>query len=155
MNRLWLRLTALCGTLDLGYALIVAALRGGGAGETLRGVAAGPLGDGARGWGMGGAMLGAAIHFALMAAMTGAGLLLARRSLLGQVSPWKAGLLYGLALYAVMYGLVLPLRFGAPFPDPDRIRLALGLAPHILFVGLPVFVLARRAQANSADLRSS
>ncbi|HNJ46861.1 MAG TPA: hypothetical protein PK479_00390, partial [Novosphingobium sp.] len=69
--------------------------------------------------------------------------------ILGSVAPWKAGTLYGIALYAVMYGLVLPTRFGVPFPNPDRIKLALGLLPHVLLVGVPMFVLFRRKPALS------
>ncbi len=157
---LWLRLTALCGAADLAYALIAAMLMGGSPNATLLRIAAGPFGEAALGWGLGGAVLGAAIHFALMAVMTAVGLALARETILGEVTPWKAGTLYGLALYLVMYGLVLPWRFGVPFPNPDRLRLAIGLFPHVAFVGLPIFILARRAfgppaQANSADFRSS
>ena len=160
MTALWLRLTALCGAACLAYDLLVAGLPGGNAEGTLLRVAAGPFGDAALGWGLGGAVAGIVIHFALVAAMTGVGLALARGTILGDVAPWKAGALYGLALYMVMYGLVLPWRFGVSFPDPDRLRLGIGLFPHVAFVGLPIFLLARRAfdapnQANSADLRSN
>lgn len=160
MTTLWLRLTILCGLADLAYAMLAAQLLGDGATATLLRVAAGPFGDAALGWSMGGAVVGVVVHFALMAAMTAVGLTLARESIFGEVAPWKAGTLYGLAVYMVMYGLVLPWRFGVPFPNPDRLRLAIGLLPHVLFVGLPIFILARRrfgppAQANSADLRSS
>lgn len=160
MTALWLRLIALCGAADLAYALIAASLLGGSARATLLRVAAGPLGDAALEWGAPGAVLGVGVHFVLMAAMTGIGLLLARSTILGDVAPWKAGTLYGLALYMVMYGLVLPWRFGVPFPDPDRMRLTIGLFPHVAFVGLPIFIRVRRTfgaptQANSADLRSS
>jgi hypothetical protein len=160
VTALWLRLTALCGLADLAYALLAAQLLGGSVPGTLARVAAGPFGDAASGWGPAGALLGIAVHFALMAAMTGVGLVLAQRTILGQVAPWKAGTLYGLALYMLMYGLVLPWRFGVPFPNPDRLRLAIGLAPHVLLVGLPIFILTRQTlgpptQANSADLRSS
>ena len=160
MTSLWLRLTALCGLADLAYALLAAWLLGESALGTLGRVAAGPFGDAALGWGMGGAVLGIAVHFSLMAAWTGVGLALAQATILGEATPWKAGTLYGLALYMVMYGLVLPWSFGVPFPNPDRLHLAIGLVPHVLFVGLPVFILARRrfgppTQANSADLRSS
>ena len=101
-------------------------------------------GDAAQHWGIGGALLGVAVHLAIMAAMVAAGLWLARKTPLGAISPWKAGLLYGLALYCLMYGLVLPLRFGVPFPNPDRVKLALGLLPHIAFVGWPIFGLVRK-----------
>ena len=47
-------------------------------------------------------------------------------------------------LYSLMYGLVLPWRFGTAFPDPDRLRTALTLFPHVALVGIPVFWLVRR-----------
>lgn len=145
MRELFLRIWLLCGTLDGIYATALTGLRGGDVGGLWRGVAAGPFGDGAQAWGMGGVLAGVAVHFAIMAAMVAWGLLLVSKSQLGQMAPWKAGTFYGLVLYGVMYGLVLQWRFGAPFPNPDKIKLALGLFPHIFLVGIPIFALARRA----------
>lgn len=145
LRRLWLHLLILCGSLDAAYATVLAMVRGNGdVGALWRGVAAGPVGDAANNWGLAGALLGVAVHFAIMVVMVAAGLWLASRTPLGEVAPWKAGTLYGIVLYAVMYGIVLHLRFGAPFPNPDRIKLALGLFPHIAFVGIPIFHLFRR-----------
>ena len=145
MRELFLKLWLLCGSLDAAYASALTMLRGDGdLGKLWRGVAAGPFGDGAQGWGAGGALLGLGVHFAIMAAMVAVGLWLAHHTQLGQIAPWKAGTFYGLVLYSVWYGLVLHLRFGAPFPNPDRIKLALGLFPHIAFVGLPIFYAVRR-----------
>lgn len=145
MRELWLRLLILCGAADAAYASALTLVRGDGdLGALWRGVAAGPFGDGARHWGVGGALLGVAVHFAIMAAMVATGLWLARRSVLGEVAPWKAGTLYGIALYIVMYGFLLPARFGVPFPNPDRIKLALALFPHVFLVGIPIFWLIRK-----------
>ena len=139
-RKIWL----LGGTLDALYATALTALRGADVPQMWRGVASGPFGDGANGWGAGGTIAGILVHFALMAAMVAVGLWLARHTPLGDVAPWKAGTLYGLALYCVMYGLVLPLRFGEPFPNPDKVKLALGLFPHIFLIGIPLFYLIRR-----------
>ena len=144
MPQVWLRAWLLCGALDALYATAASLLRGGTAAQVWLGVASGPLGDGAADWGLAGVLAGIAIHFALMAAMVALGLWLARRTPLGDVAPWKAGTLYGLVLYCVMYGLVLPQRFGAPFPNPDKLKLAIGLFPHIFLVGIPMFALFRR-----------
>lgn len=150
MRSLFLKLWLLCGSLDAAYASALTLLRGDGdLGKLWRGVAAGPLGDGAQAWGAGGAVLGLGVHFAIMAAMVAVGIWLARATQLGQVAPWKAGTLYGLVLYSVMYGIVLHFRFGAPFPNPDRIKLALGLFPHVFFVGLPIFYAVRRTRQPS------
>ena len=139
-RQIWL----LCGTLNALYAAALTGLRGGDVLQMWRGVAAGPFGDAAYEWGAGGSLAGLLVHFTLIAAMVGAGLWLARHTPLGQIAPWKSGTLYGLMLYCVMSGLVLPLRFGVPFPDPDKLKLALDLFPHIFLVGLPVFYLFKR-----------
>ena len=145
----WLRAWLLCGTLDALYATASALVRQTSVAGVWLGVASGPFGDGAQQWGAAGVVAGLMVHFALMAVMTAVGLLLARRTLLGEIAPWKAGTAYGLALYFVMYGVVLQQRFGAPFPNPDRIRLAIGLFPHIFLVGIPMFVLFKRRQQPS------
>ena len=148
-RQLWLKAWLLCGTLDALYATIVTFMRGGSIAETWLGAAAGPFGDSAQQWGAAGVLAGLAVHFAIMAGMVAAGLWLARNSPFGEVAPWKAGTLYGLLLYSVMYGLILHLRFGAPFPNPDRVKLAIGLFPHIFLVGIPLFTLFRKTPPPS------
>lgn len=130
--------TALCGGLDIAYATVFTLARGGDVGAMLRGVASGPFGDAARDWGAAGAALGLAVHFAIMAAMCAAGLAMLSREPFRNIAAWKTGTLYGLVLYLVMYGLVLPWRFGAPFPQPDRIEAAMAVFPHIFLVGIPL-----------------
>lgn len=143
-RQVWLKAWLLCGTLAALYATIINLVRGFSPVGVWLGVASGPFGDGARQWGLPGVLAGLAVHFAVMAVMVAVGLWLARNTPLGEVAPWKAGTLYGLVLYCVMYGLVLSQRFGAPFPNPDRVILALGLFPHIFLVGWPMFTLFRR-----------
>jgi hypothetical protein len=149
MRSAFLKAWLLCGTLDAAYATGLTLARGGEIGELWRGVAAGPFGDAAKDWGAGGALAGLAVPFALMAAMVAVGLVLFRRTPLATANRWLAGTLYGLALYCVMYGLVLPARFGAPFPNPDKVKLALGLFPHVFFVGIPVAFMLRRPAARA------
>ncbi len=43
-----------------------------------------------------------------------------------------------------MNGIVLPLRFGLPFPPADLAKGAIALFPHIFFVGLPLAWLTRK-----------
>ena len=149
MKDLWLKAWLLCGTLDALYATALSALRGGDVPGVWLGVASGPFGKAASHWGWLGVLAGLLVHFAIMAVMVAVGLRLARRGPLGDIAPWKAGTLYGLVLYGVMYGLVLQWRFGTPFPDPDKIKLALGLFPHIFLVGIPIFYLSRRTPQPS------
>ena len=150
MRALFVKLWLLCGSLDALYATALTMVRGkGNVVGMWSGVAAGPFGDGASAWGAGGLIAGLVVHFAIMAAMVAAGLYLARNTQLGEVAPWKAGTAYGLVLYGIMYGIVLHWRFDQPFPNPDKMKVALGLFPHIFFVGLPIFYLARRTMNTS------
>lgn len=145
MKRTWLNATLICGALDIGYAMALTAFRGGVIGDMLRGVAAGPFGGGTKAWGMAGALAGLGVHFVLMAIMVAVYLWAAKLPVVARTSPWIAGLIYGVALYLIMYGLVLPLRFGAPFPPADFTELALGLIPHIALVGWPLAFMAKTA----------
>ncbi len=150
MRQVWLKAWLLCATLDALYATVLTLIRGNQDVTAMwSGVAAGPFGDGAGGWGTGGLLAGLAVHFAIMAVMVAAGLYLAANTQLGRIAPWKAGTAYGLVLYGIMYGIVLQWRFGLPFPNPDRMKTALGLFPHIFFVGIPIFYLFRRTQPLS------
>ena len=146
----FLKAWLLCGTLDALYASVVTFIRGKQDLVSMwSGVAAGPFGDSAGGWGSGGLLAGLAVHFIIMATMVATGLFLARNSQLGRIAPWKAGTAYGLVLYGIMYGVVLQGRFGLPFPNPDRTNVALGLFPHIFLVGIPMFHLFRRTPQPS------
>ncbi len=150
MRGLFVKLWLLCGLLDALYATVLNLLRGDGdLGALWRGVATGPFGDGAQSWGLAGALAGLGVHFAIMAAMVAIGLWLARKSPLGEVAAWKGGTFFGLMAYCVMYGLVLPARFGVPFPDPDKVKLLLALFPHVFFVGLPIFWTVRKTPRPS------
>lgn len=139
----WADATGICGFLDIAYAMLLTVWRGGDVSQMLRGVASGPFGDAANGWGVAGSVLGLTVHFVLMGIMVGVFLWLRRTTVLGRIEPWLAGAVYGLALYLVMYGIVLPLRFAAPFPIDDPGKLLLGLVPHVLLVGVPMALTAR------------
>lgn len=148
--RKFLLATVLCGTLDIAYAFVASALMSGRDPATvLRSVATGPFGDAAAGWGAGGVLLGALTHYGIMAAMAAAGLALFARRPLREWPWWMAGALYGIVLWLVMYGLVLPLRFGAPFPNPDPFEALVWGLPHVLCVGWPLALIARRPPTRS------
>lgn len=150
MDRLFLKTWLLCGVLDGIYATVLATMSGGSGTEVWLFVASGPFGDAARTWGLGGVLAGLVTHFAIMAALVAGGFLIAQHSQIGTLAPWKAGTLYGLIIYGVMYGMVLQGRFGIPFPNPDKLKVALGLLPHIALVGIPIFALNRRTMNTSA-----
>lgn len=135
---------ALCGTLDIVYAMVWSLLAGSTVGDMLRGVAKGPFGDGAGDWGVRGALAGLATHYAIMGAMVAFWFFAVRRMPALRQPWWLTGTLYGFGLYLVMNAIVLPLRFGAPFPPPDLVKGLVALFPHIVFIGLPLAWLTRK-----------
>ena len=72
-------------------------------------------------------------------------LILHRQSAFVRRHPLPAALAYGFILWLVMYGLVLPLRFGMPFPSPKPRALAFQWFAHLILVGLPFGLVARRS----------
>jgi hypothetical protein len=145
MNRMLkavLAATAAAGTLDIVYAAIMASLRGNGPLAMLRTVASGPFGNGMRDAGLAGALTGLAVHFAIMSAMALAFVLTARRLPILLRAPFAAGLAYGLLLYAVMYWLVLPLRWPTAHPSLDPATIGSALFAHVVLVGLPIAYIA-------------
>lgn len=136
--------TLVAGTLDILAAIVQA---GGAAGTVLRSVAAGPLGDGAASGGAGMAVGGLVIHFLLMAVIAAVFVLAAARlPMLRRPLIW--GPLYGLAVWGVMYLIVLPLRWPGAFPLTDPVRIAWAIAFHTLLVGLPIALIAARQGAG-------
>lgn len=151
MNRTsWLTATALCGTVDALYASAIAIVRDRPLIDIWAGVASGLFGERTAQWGIHGAIAGVAVHFALMGIMVAVYLWLARHTPIGTMPVLLAGTLYGLALYGVMYGIVLPMRFDTPLPLADPGKLLRGLFPHIALVGIPLAWLAKRANAARA-----
>lgn len=153
MRSIFIRATLLCGTLDALYASVWAILAGGNVGRTWRYVASGPLGDQAKDWGFGGVLAGLGVHFAIMAAMVDAFLFAYHRTaFLPRTNPWILGAIYGLGLYLVMNVIVVPLRFAAPFHPTSISSILIPLVPHIFFIGIPLVLMVRRAQAAKTKL---
>jgi len=138
--------TAIAGTLDIGMAAIETALHGKPITRMLRGVASGPVPP-AVDWGVGGALLGLTVHYAIMAVMALAFMIAHARIFWVRAHSIVAGMIYGLGLYLFMYGLVMPVRFGAPLPS-DPIAIAKGLFAHMVLVGLTFGLVARSGTAR-------
>ena len=135
--------TFVAGTLDITMAAIDATVKGGKTSGMLRSVASGPF-PGAGDWGAEGAALGLLVHFAIMAVMAAAFVLAYKNNGRIREHPLVAGAIYGVGLWLVMYGLVIPLRFGAPFPSPDAVEIAKQLFAHVALVGVPIAWIASR-----------
>jgi hypothetical protein len=134
--------TLVAGTLDILAAVTLTLSYGRAPMNMLRYVASGPF-PGATGWGAGGAALGLITHFALMAAMAAVFVIAAARWRALWTKPYFWGLLYGLATYAVMNLIVVPLRWPEAFP-PRPVSIATQLFCHIVLVGIPIALIAAR-----------
>jgi Na+-transporting NADH:ubiquinone oxidoreductase subunit NqrB len=138
--------TAIAGTLDIGMAAVETVRAGKPIGAMLRGVASGPL-PAAADWGAVGAVAGLIVHYAIMAVMAALFLIAWQRIALVRRHAVLAALVYGVILWLVMYGLVLPLRFGMPFPSPKPSAIAKQLFAHVVLVGLTFGLVAKRSSA--------
>lgn len=133
--------TLVAGTLDIFAAIGMTLSYGRKVDAMLRYVASGPF-PGAPHWGASGAALGLAVHFTLMAIMAAIFVLAANRWPQLKARPIYWGVAYGLVTYVAMNLLVVPLRFGA-FPT-NPVGIASQLLCHILLVGIPMALIARR-----------
>jgi hypothetical protein len=135
---------AIAGVLDIAFAFATNAPRGIGPVRVLQAVASGLLGADAYAGGAATAALGLALHFVIAfgaaavycAASRGLHFLVRR--------PILWGSLYGVAIYLFMNLVVLPL---SAFPHKVAfapLSVAINVAGHMLFVGLPISLAARR-----------
>ena len=135
--------TAVSGTLDILFAMILTVFFGREIGNMLRYVGSGPFPQ-ATDMGASGAILGLLVHFALMAIMATAFMWIVsnRRVLLD--TPYRTGIAFGVVTYFIMNWIVVPLRFDAPLPLKPM-QLATQLFAHIILVGIPFALIAARS----------
>ncbi|PSJ43602.1 hypothetical protein C7I55_01260 [Sphingomonas deserti] len=135
--------TLVAGTLDILSAFVFAGIAGMAPVQVLRFVASGPFGDAptaTAGW----ALVGLAVHYAIMACMVAAYILIAPRITILMRHPIAAGIAYGVLLWIIMYWIVRPLRFPEmPLPS-TAYGIANALFSHCILVGIPIALTARR-----------
>lgn len=136
---------AAVGVFDITYAFVASAIRAGVSPvRVCQSVASGLLGNSAFEGGLPTAALGLALHFLI--AFTWAAVYVAASRRLRFMVEWAvpAGLLYGVVVYAFMNLVVIPLS-AAPFKvSYPPLKLAIDVAGHMLLVGLPIALAARR-----------
>ena len=136
---------AVAATCDIAYALLFFGWKGVPAERILQSVASGLLGNAAFKGGAATAALGLALHYAILVVAAALFWLVARRWRWLRDEPITTGLLYGLAIFAFMNFLVLPLS-AYPFPmNYPLLRTVTGLLVHMAGVGLPISLITRRA----------
>ena len=142
--------TAVAGTLDILSAFVFAGIAGMTPVQVLRFVASGPFGDAPTAtpaW----AAVGLAVHFAIMACMAAAYILIAPRLPALMRHPIVAGIAYGVLLWIIMYWIVRPLRFPEmPLPS-TAYGIANALFSHCILVGIPIALIARRYATRPAS----
>lgn len=143
--------TAIAGTLDILAAFFFAGQAGIGPVQVLNFVASGPLGDPVAP-GTGFAAAGLAVHYAIMTCMAAAYMAAASRLPALLRRPIAAGLGYGLLLWLIMYGVVRPLRWPALSLPTDPATFADQWFCHLVLVGLPIALVARRYLARPVFL---
>jgi hypothetical protein len=141
------RATLIAGSLDLLSAFVFGGMAGAGPLQILRGVAAGPFGDAMREGGPGAVLIGIGTHFSIMAVMVSVYVIAASRIEWLRRNWPIAGALYGLALYGVMYRIVLVLRYPERFPKNGLWDVSNALFSHIVCVGIPIAYIASRRLA--------
>ena len=144
MSRTILWATLVAGTLDILMAIVDTTLSGNSVNGMFRSIASGPFGDGMRAHAAG-VPVGLLVHFAIMAVIAAVYVIAARRIPALIRNWWIAGVIYGLGVWLVMYGIVLPVRFGGALPT-EPLAIAKGLFAHCVLVGLPIAWIAARAR---------
>jgi hypothetical protein len=135
------------GALDIAFACAYWAIaRDVPAGRILQSVASGVLGKASYEGGARTALLGLALHFLMTLAMAAAYYAASRRFAVLAQRPLAMGAAYGLALYAVMNFVVVPLSNAAVAGPGHNPWTYAGIAAHVLLVGIPIAWCARRAQ---------
>jgi uncharacterized membrane protein YagU involved in acid resistance len=134
--------TLVAGTLDILSACVYTLIAGRAPINMLKGLASAILGDGAVKGGIGVALVGLLLHFAIMTVMVAFFVIAAARLPILKSRWLIAGVVYGIGLWAVMSLVVLPLRFGwHPFTPLGLVE---QFFSHIVLVGIPIAWFARR-----------
>lgn len=133
----------LAGILDITAAFVNSGLQGRSPMWVLQSIASGPLGADSYKGGIRTAALGAVLHFLIAFVAAAVYCVASRKFKLLVLQAVVCGLLYGVAVYLFMYGVVLPLTFHRSFFHPlTAVATALGI--HMLCVGLPISLTVRR-----------
>ena len=134
--------TAISGSLDILFAMILTVAFGRQIPGMLRYVGSGPFPQ-AMDMGTTGAVIGLVVHFALMAIMAAVLVAYLRHNPAQLDNAAMVGVIYGLLTYVVMNLVVVPLRFGTPLP-PKTLSIATQLFAHIFLVGIPMALVAKK-----------
>lgn len=136
------------GAADIAFACIYWALARGVAPERiLQSVASGVLGTASFSGGWATAGLGLALHFFITLVMSWVYFAASRSLPTLWQRPIAMGALYGLLLYGAMNFVVVPLSNAAGGGVRNDLWTWLGIAAHVVLVGIPIALATRRARS--------
>ena len=124
--------------LDIAYAIIFFGFRGVSAQRILQSVASGMLGSRAYNGGSATALLGLALHFALMLVIALIFFVAARRIRWLTARPYIAGAVFGVIVYWTMNLVVVPLSASQGSFTWHPVIVPAGLLVHIVLIGMPI-----------------
>jgi hypothetical protein len=139
------RATVVAGTLDILAAFVMQIANKVPPLRVLQAIASGWLGPSAFGAGLPGAALGLAFHYLLIAALVVVYMLAVGDRTLALQRPLLCGVLLGVSMYVFMNAVVLPLSRIPFHPSYHLVPVLMGLAVHVLCVGIPIAYLVRSA----------
>lgn len=135
----------LCGAMDITAAFVTWGLKGVRPSRVLQGIASGALGPQSFAGGWETAALGAGFHFLIAFTAAAVFYVASRRISILLERPILAGPLYGIAVYLVMYWIVVPLSRAHRQPFSSTVTLV-AILTHIVCVGSPIaFVMYHRS----------
>jgi hypothetical protein len=141
----------LCGAFDIAAAFVIYGAMGLRPMRLLQGIASGLLGPRAFSGGMATALLGLFFEFVIATGAAAVYVLASRFIGFLTRRPWLAGPLYGIAVYWFMQLVVLPFSRYALHGFSLEITL-IGIVIHMVCVGLPIALAARRFGGIAARL---
>jgi uncharacterized membrane protein YagU involved in acid resistance len=133
----------LCGVLDITAAFITWAPQGVRPARILQGIARGLLGPKSFSGGWATAALGLALHFFIAFSAATVFYLASRKLPFLTLRPFLSGVLYGVAVYLVMYWVVMPLAHIVSSSRSSWSASAIAIVTHIACVGLPISLVVR------------
>jgi hypothetical protein len=136
--------TLVVGALDVLEVMVFAGVRGVHPARVLQGIASGLLGRGAYGGGARAAALGLLLQFFIAFVVVAVYQFASRRLSVLVRAPLPCGALYGVLVYAVMYGIVVPAS-AAVIGKANAAGVINGVLIHALGVGIPSALFARAA----------
>ncbi len=136
-----------CGALDITAAFLTWLPRGVSPYRLLQAIASGLLGGTAFHGGWPTAILGAALHFFIAFSVATVFYIVSRKLKFMTGHAILSGLAFGIAVYAVMYWIVLPLSRIQPMPF-SLSRTTIAIVTHMFCVGLPISLIIRRYTAS-------